>query len=91
MNRSSPEACPEDHERLDATGGVAAVGIQAMPVMVRRSQTLPHVANVRSVDPEQLYSEDKLGCARGVVWALVFQAALVIVAVVCWELHVLTR
>jgi hypothetical protein len=27
----------------------------------------PQVCNVRSVDPELLYNEDKLGCARGVV------------------------
>jgi hypothetical protein len=53
-------------------------------------QSSPHVGNVCSVDPEQLYHEDRLGCARGVVRALLFEAALV--AIVCyWKLHLYLR
>ena len=45
-----------------------------------------NVADVCADNPEELYYEDKLGCARGVVFALGFQAALVVVAAVCWKL-----
>ena len=45
-----------------------------------------NVAEVYSDSPEELYYEDKLGCARGVVFALAFQAGLVVVAAVCWKL-----
>ena len=38
------------------------------------SKSAPYVVDGRSVDAEQLDREDKLGCARGVVWALVFEA-----------------
>jgi hypothetical protein len=47
----------------------------------------PQVCNVRSVDPELLYNEDKLGCARGVVWALVFEAAAIAAIAICWKLR----
>ncbi len=47
----------------------------------------PQVCNVRSVDPELLYNEDKLGCARGVVWALVFEAAVIAAIAFCWKLR----
>jgi hypothetical protein len=40
---------------------------------------------------EQLESEDKLGCARGVVWAILCEAALAAVAVACWKFHLWTR
>jgi hypothetical protein len=45
-----------------------------------------NVADVCIDDPEQLYYEDKLGCARGVVFAFAFQTVLVTVAAVCWKL-----
>jgi hypothetical protein len=45
-----------------------------------------NVADVCSDNPEELYYEDKLGCARGVVFALAFQGALVVLAAVCWKL-----
>ncbi len=49
--------------------------------------TVPQVGNVRSVDPELIYNEDKLGCARGVVWAFVFEAALIIAIAIFWKLR----
>jgi hypothetical protein len=38
-------------------------------------------------DWEKLQSEDKLGCARGLVWSLVFEAALVIAAAIYWKVR----
>ena len=56
--------------------------------IVRREASIVsiNVADVCSDDPEQLYYEDKLGCARGVLFAFAFQAALVVVVAVCWKL-----
>jgi hypothetical protein len=51
----------------------------------------PQVCNVRSVDSELLYNEDKLGCARGVMWALVFEAALIVAIAIVWKLRVSMR
>jgi hypothetical protein len=45
-----------------------------------------NVAEVYSDNPEEMYYEDKLGCARGVVFALGFQGALVVAAAVCYKL-----
>jgi hypothetical protein len=44
-----------------------------------------------SVDPEQIYCEDKLGCARGVLWAVVFQVGTLIAIAVVWVLRSLLR
>jgi hypothetical protein len=35
----------------------------------------------------QVESEDKLGCARGVVWAVLFETAVAVVTLLCWKLH----
>jgi hypothetical protein len=56
-----------------------------------RSEPNLYVVDGRSVDAEQLYREDKLGCARGVVWALVFEAGLVIAALIYWKLRLFAR
>ncbi len=55
--------------------------------IVRRAESIVsvNVAEVCGDDPQQTYYEDKLGCARGVVFALAFQAALVVVVAVCWR------
>ncbi len=56
--------------------------------IVRKSEAIVslNVAEVCSDNPEELYYEDKLGCARGVVFALAFQGAFVAVAAICWKL-----
>ena len=56
--------------------------------IVRKAESIVslNVADVCIDDPEQLYYEDKLGCARGIVFAFTFQAALVAVAGVCWKI-----
>ncbi len=58
--------------------------------IVRRAESIVslNVADVCTDNPEQLYYEDKLGCARGIVFAIAFQVALVGVAVLCWKLLV---
>jgi len=60
-------------------------------VVGNKSIVSMRVVDASSVDPEQLYDEDTLGCARGVVWAVVFQAALVIAVAVGWKLHFFLR
>jgi hypothetical protein len=57
----------------------------------RRSKPTIHVIDGCSVDAKQLYREDKLGCARGVIWALVFEAGLVIAALIYWKLRLFAR
>jgi hypothetical protein len=77
------------------------MGIQAFPTfaersmrpelrVVRKAESIVslNVADVCTDDPEELYYEDKLGCARGVVYAIAFQAALVTAAAICWKLFV---
>ncbi len=56
-----------------------------------RSKPALHVIDGCSVDAKQLYREDKLGCARGVIWALVFEAGLVVAALIYWKLHLFAR
>jgi hypothetical protein len=58
--------------------------------IVRRANAIVslNVADVSSTNPEEAYYEDKLGCARGVVFAVAFQAALVVLVAVCWKLFV---
>jgi hypothetical protein len=75
------------------------MGIQAFPNLaersmrpelriVRRAESIVslNVADVCSDNPEQLYYEDKLGCARGIVFAFAFQVALVAVVALCWKI-----
>jgi hypothetical protein len=58
--------------------------------IVRRADAIVslNVADVSSTNPDEVYYEDKLGCARGVVFAVAFQAALVVLVAVCWKLFV---
>ena len=42
---------------------------------------------VDRAEAEQLYREDQLGCARGVLWALIFEAGLVLAALLYWKLR----
>jgi hypothetical protein len=63
------------------------MGIRSQPVLLEKPQTSSQVGHVCSVDPELLVNEDKLGCARGVMWAIVFEVALIIAAVILWNLR----
>jgi hypothetical protein len=80
---------------------VRTVGIQAVPDLAEHS-TRPalcivlgsqsivsmHLAEVCSDDRELPYREDSLGCARGVLWVLVLQAAAVVIVAACWSMHI---
>jgi hypothetical protein len=63
------------------------MGVRSHPVLLEQPQTFPQVGHDRSIDPELLDDEDKLGCARGVMWAIVFEAALIIAGVILWNLR----
>ena len=67
------------------------MGIRSLPVFVDRCQSFAQVGNARSVDRELPYSENKLGCARGVIWALVFEAAMIIAIAIFWKLRFFLR
>jgi hypothetical protein len=60
-------------------------------VFVDHSQSFAQVGNVGSVDRALLYSENKLGCARGVIWAFVFEATLIIAIAIFWKLRFFLR
>lgn len=55
------------------------------------SKNALYVVEGSVVDAKQLYREDKLGCARGVVWALIFEAGLVAAALIYWKLRLFAR
>jgi hypothetical protein len=83
---------PMDDVSTEGTSHHALLaGIRSLPVLLEQPQTFPQVANVRSVDPELLHNEDKLGCARGVIWAFVFETALIAAVAIFWKLHFLWR
>jgi hypothetical protein len=75
----------------DAVRSEKASSDVLLPTYVEQARTSPAVANVCSIDREQLNSEDKLGCARGVLWALVFQVEMLIAIAAYCTLHYLLR
>jgi hypothetical protein len=90
------EEWTRQHEAEPSDGGNKLVdlteGVTTIPVLLSPSQTSLHaIDDVCPADLEHLYPEERLGCARGVLWALVFEAGLVIVALVYWKLHHLAR
>lgn len=95
---------PESHQRAqehfgpmddvsdeDTSHDALHAGIRLFPVLLEQSHSFPQVAHVRSVDPELLRNEDKLGCARGVIWAFVFEAALIATMAMFWKLRFFWR
>jgi hypothetical protein len=67
-----------------------------MPVLdevMNHSAESANQANLRlllnpyEVDLDQLEVEDKLGCARGVLWSLIFEAAMAAAVVLLWKSH----
>jgi len=58
--------------------------------IVRRAESIVslNVAEVCQDNPDQVYYEDKLGCARGIVYAFGFQGVLLGVAMLCWRLYI---
>jgi hypothetical protein len=88
------QECPglaDDVSRQRARHDELHTGIGSHPVLLEQSQSFPQVGNVRSVDPELLYGENKLGCARGVIWAVVFEVTLIIGMAIAWKLRFFLR
>jgi hypothetical protein len=58
--------------------------------IVRRADHIVslNVAEVCEDNPEELYYEDKLGCARGIVYALGFQGVLLGAGMLCWRFFI---
>ncbi|MGC2399928.1 MAG: hypothetical protein WA510_09105 [Acidobacteriaceae bacterium] len=56
--------------------------------IVRKADSIVslNVAEVCQDNPDQSYYEDKLGCARGIVYAFAFQGLLMGIASLCWRL-----
>jgi hypothetical protein len=54
---------------------------------VDQSQDYPYDSHLGSLDLEQWQAEDKLGCARGILWSLIFEAALAALCVLYWKFH----
>jgi hypothetical protein len=73
---------------IQAFANIAGQSMRPELRIVRKAESIVslNVADVCEDNPEQPYYEDKLGCARGIVFALAFQAALVVVIALCWKL-----
>jgi hypothetical protein len=82
-NQFEPELHEGDHELLRLTDGGRGRVLQSHPGATEASGHFPD-------GWEELQSEDRFGCVRGVLWSLVFEAALGIAAVLYWKVH-LTR
>jgi hypothetical protein len=83
----NPSAESANQANLRVIGNKRFGATNALPALAKQSQAHPYEANLGSVDMEQFEAEDSLGCVRGVLWALIFEAALATVAVLCWKFH----
>jgi hypothetical protein len=88
-DHSAPSANPANSRVIGGKRFAATsdVGSPSLPAFPKPSQAHSYEANLGSVDLDQLKPEDALGCARGVLWALIFEAALALGAVLCWKSH----
>jgi hypothetical protein len=75
------------HGALGGRENGRIMGVRSQPVLLEQAHAFPKIGHVRSVDPELLADEDKLGCARGVMWAVAFEAAVVITGIILWKLR----
>jgi hypothetical protein len=80
-NQFEAELHEGDHKLLRLTDGTRGGALQS-----HAGQT--GSAGIFLDDPQELDSEDRLGCVRGVLWSLVFEAALVIAGIIYWKLHI---
>jgi hypothetical protein len=78
-----PEIHEGDHKRRRLPDGGPSGVLQSHAALTGTARVCPD-------DFEEFHSEDRLGCVRGVLWSLVFEAALVIAAVIYWKAR-LTR
>jgi hypothetical protein len=70
--------------RFSPTNGVGALSPAAL---VKPSQAYSYEDDLSPLDTEQWEAEDRLGCVRGVLWSLIFEAALAAGAVLYWKFH----
>jgi hypothetical protein len=83
---------------------VRTVGIEDSPSLAEQAMrpTLRIVLESKSIvpmreagvyceKPERLYYEYKLGCSRGLLWALAFHTGTFVFVTVCWSLHMFLR
>jgi hypothetical protein len=82
-NQFEAELYEGDHKRLRLTHVAPSGVLQSHAGRAQAPGVFPD-------DVEELDEEDRLGCVRGVLWSLVFEAALVIAAVIYWKVR-LTR
>jgi hypothetical protein len=85
-NQPAESANQETFRVLDGKrpGAKADVSSLYPAAFVSRSA---HPGEDYSFDMEQYEAEDKFGWARGVLWAIIFEAALVVGAVLVWKFH----
>ena len=79
-NQFEAELDEGDHPRLCLTDGARGAALQSDP-------GLPEASCICPAELEQFRAERGLGCARGVLWALFFEAALVAAAGIYWLLR----
>jgi hypothetical protein len=79
-NQFEPELHEGDHKLLRATHGARSVVLQS------HADLTDCASDVRD-DWEEFHSEDSLGCARGVLWSLILEGALVAAAGIYWILR----
>jgi len=72
-----------DGKRFSPTIDVGGLSPRAF---VKPSQAY-YDEDLSPLDTEQWEAEDRLGCVRGVVWSLIFEAALAAGAVLYWKFH----
>jgi hypothetical protein len=79
-NQFESELHEGDHQPLRVNDGARSGVLQSHAGLTEPASDFPN-------DLEEFQSEDSLGCARGVLWSLVFEAALVFAGVIFWLLR----
>jgi hypothetical protein len=75
-NQFEAELHEGDHKLLSLTDGAGSGVLQSHAGQIE-------AGDFRN-DLEEFQSEDSLGCARGVLWSLIFEGALVAAAAIYW-------
>lgn len=75
-NQFEAELHEGDHKLLSLTDGAGSGVLQSHAGQIE-------AGDFRD-DLEEFQSEDSLGCARGVLWSLIFEGALVAAAAIYW-------
>jgi hypothetical protein len=72
---------------------VSSPAIAARPSSRKDAGTLglnvQNSTGLRSLRSDPTYCKSHFGCARCLVWAIIFEAGLVIVVLLCWQLRLL--